>query len=176
MGSEQLTVKDYLKKFVEIGEAAFVKQYNHPFLLHPEQASCDAFATFHTRMADRGGGARIADHFKGIHDYQVLVPTVRPGKSLPKKLMVGRTPDRDIFVDHATVSKRHAYILFDLSSWSYKLGDAGSTNGTSVNGMTVHAESVELRDGNVVSFGKSDFLFFTPQGFADLLKRLQAEK
>ena len=176
MGSGLLSVKDYLEKFLEIGEEGFVKQYNHPFLLHPEKVSSEVLATFHTRMADRRGGARISDHFKGIHDYQVLVPTVKPGKSLPKKLMVGRTPDRDIFVDHATVSKRHAYILFDLSTWSYKLGDAGSTNGTSLNGMTVKTESMELRDGNVVSFGKSDFFFFTPLGFADLLKRLQAEK
>jgi hypothetical protein len=33
-----------------------------------------------------------------------------------------------------------------------------------------------VRDGNVISFGDCDYMFFTPTGFIQLLKRLKKEE
>ena len=42
---------------------------------------------------------------------------------------------------------------------------------------TVEAgDPVYVRDGNVVSFGDCDYMFFTPAGFIQLLKRLKKEE
>jgi hypothetical protein len=37
-------------------------------------------------------------------------------------------------------------------------------------------DPVYVRDGNVVSFGDCDYMFFTPTGFIQLLKRLKKEE
>ena len=80
-------------------------------------------------------------------------------------------------IDHSTVSKRHAFMSYDTEKEAYKMGDAGSTNGTFLNGQSVEAgDPVYVRDGNVVSFGDCDYMFFTPTGFIQLLKRLKKEE
>ena len=53
-------VQHYLENFLEGGEEAFLTRFNHPFLLYPEKHGAGGFATYHTRMADRGAGAKIA--------------------------------------------------------------------------------------------------------------------
>ena len=50
------------------------------------------------------------------------------------------------------------------------MGDAGSTNGTSVNGAVVEGGQVrELENGDRVRFGGMQFTFYTPEGFYELL-------
>jgi hypothetical protein len=170
-------VQHYLETFLEVGEEAFLKEYNHPFLLFPEKHVPGGFATYHTRMADRGAGARIAGSGTEIRKFRVLPPNPEHGKDFPRKLLVGRGTDRDLTIDHSTVSKRHAFISYDEEKQAYKLGDAGSTNGTFVNGHSVESgDPVYIRDGNIVSFGECDYMFFSPQGFSDLLKRLKSEE
>jgi hypothetical protein len=155
---------------MELGADVFLKQYFHPFLLYPDDLGHGGFRTYHTRMADRGHAVSLSGTHKKMLDYIVLVPNTSQPTS---KLLVGRSEERDIYVDHSTVSKRHAFFLFDEENRTYKLGDAGSTNGTFINGQPVAAgQPVFIRDGNVVSFGDRDFLFFSPAGFSKTLARL----
>lgn len=170
-------VQHYLETYLDIGEENFLEKYNHPFLLYPEKHGSSNFSTYHTRMADRGPGARIAGTGKEIKQFRVLPPKGLAQGSFPQKFLVGRSPERELFIDHSTVSKRHAYIAFDEEKQAYKLGDAGSTNGTFLNGQAVEAgDPVFIRDGNVVSFGDCDYMFFSPGGFIQLLKRLKTEE
>lgn len=64
--------------------------------------------------------------------------------------VVGRDPDAEVWLDDATVSRRHARIV--VGDGGALLEDLGSKNGTSV-GQTPLAESVALRDGDAVAFG-----------------------
>jgi pSer/pThr/pTyr-binding forkhead associated (FHA) protein len=69
-------------------------------------------------------------------------------------LAIGRHPDNQIVVVHPTVSRRHACIARkgeDLVLW-----DAGSTNGTLVNGAKV--TSAMLKDGDFVGIGETHTL------------------
>lgn len=63
---------------------------------------------------------------------------------------VGRHPDSDIFLDDITVSRRHAEVRREGSSFS--VHDVGSLNGTYVNGRRVEDQVVTT--GDEVQIGK----------------------
>ena len=64
-------------------------------------------------------------------------------------ISVGRSPENAIQVDDPSVSGRHAEFI--LSGENYELHDAGSTNGTRVNGAPITQKM--LQPGDRVRFG-----------------------
>ncbi len=68
---------------------------------------------------------------------------------------VGRHPTNDIFLDDVTVSRKHAD--FVRGATSFVVRDAGSLNGTYVNGDRV--ESRDLSAGDEVQVGKYRLTF-----------------
>ena len=72
---------------------------------------------------------------------------------------VGRHPDSDIFLDDITVSRRHAEFRRDASR--YWLHDAGSLNGSYVNGK--RAEEQQLENGDEIQIGKFKLVAFVPE-------------
>lgn len=68
----------------------------------------------------------------------------------------GRHPDADIFLDDVTVSRRH--VNFNKIDGGFEAIDAGSLNGTYVNGDRVDA--VRLRTGNEVQIGKFRLTYY----------------
>jgi pSer/pThr/pTyr-binding forkhead associated (FHA) protein len=71
--------------------------------------------------------------------------------------VAGRATDADIFLDDVTVSRRHARIRVDGDV--YVITDAGSLNGTYVNGERV-AET-KLHGGDEIQVGKFHLIFLT---------------
>jgi ABC-type multidrug transport system ATPase subunit len=67
-------------------------------------------------------------------------------------LLVGRTPDNDLSIDHPLISKHHA--RFERSGSRWTVTDLGSTNGTYLNGRRVTA-AMPLTIGDVVDLGGS---------------------
>ncbi|MDJ0318198.1 MULTISPECIES: FHA domain-containing protein [Arthrobacter] len=73
-----------------------------------------------------------------------------------KVTTAGRHPDADIFLDDVTVSRRHVnFLKYD---GGFEVIDAGSLNGTYVNGDRVDA--VRLRSGNEVQIGKFRLTYY----------------
>jgi len=78
-------------------------------------------------------------------------------------LQIGRANTNDICLDDRTVSSRHARISVGNSPFLYAKGvevtveDAGSTNGTLVNGRKV--EQAQLKHGDSVKIGQHEFEF-----------------
>lgn len=68
---------------------------------------------------------------------------------------IGRHPGSDVFLDDITVSRRHAEILRDGSSYSIK--DVGSLNGIYHNKSRV--DVAHLVHGDEIQVGKFRFLF-----------------
>jgi pSer/pThr/pTyr-binding forkhead associated (FHA) protein len=69
---------------------------------------------------------------------------------------VGRHPEAEIFLDDVTVSRRHA--CFERLADGFHVVDAGSLNGTYVNGDRV--DDVLLRTGAEVRIGKFVLTFY----------------
>jgi diguanylate cyclase (GGDEF)-like protein len=70
--------------------------------------------------------------------------------------VVGRSPECEIQIDHAGISRRHARILQE-SETEYVLQDLGSRNGTTVRGRPV--TRCRLEDGDRIGFGPMFFRF-----------------
>ena len=65
--------------------------------------------------------------------------------------VIGRDPQANVWLDYATVSRRHARI--HVADEGVFLEDLGSKNGTAVAGNRV-VERVALRNGDLVTFGR----------------------
>ena len=77
----------------------------------------------------------------------------RVGQSFPltgERLVIGRSPDAEIFLDDVTVSRNHA-LLVRRRDGLY-IDDLGSLNGTYVNRRRI--ESHRLADGDEIQVGK----------------------
>jgi pSer/pThr/pTyr-binding forkhead associated (FHA) protein len=71
------------------------------------------------------------------------------------RMMIGRSPECDIFLDDVTVSRRHALVI--RSGHGSTIEDLGSLNGTYVNRRRV--EKAQLEDGDEVQIGKYRLTF-----------------
>jgi len=75
-------------------------------------------------------------------------------------ISIGRHPESDIFLDDITVSRRHAEIRREGTT--YTLLDTGSLNGTYLNRERIEASP--LGDGDEIQIGKFRLLFFSGTG------------
>jgi hypothetical protein len=73
------------------------------------------------------------------------------------RLVIGRDPESDIFLNDMTVSRAHAVVEYD--GHVVRVSDAGSLNGTYVNGVV--AEQASLSDGDVLQIGTFQMLFLS---------------
>ena len=71
--------------------------------------------------------------------------------------MLGRSRDVDVQIEDPNVSRRHAEIVQEGST--YWLVDLGSTNGTEVDGRRV--QRVRLADGSRFTIGETTVTFST---------------
>jgi pSer/pThr/pTyr-binding forkhead associated (FHA) protein len=76
------------------------------------------------------------------------------------KLVIGRDPASDIFLNDMTVSRAHATI--ERSEGAITVRDSGSLNGTYVNGEVVDA--ARLGNGDVLQIGTFQMLFLSGAG------------
>ena len=74
------------------------------------------------------------------------------------EIIIGRTPDNDVAIDHRSISRRHAKIKRD--SGHYTIEDTGSSNGIKVNGEDY--KQTILRRGDVIDFGHVKVRFVAP--------------
>lgn len=89
----------------------------------------------------------------------VMSPGAIRGRTLvigAGRSVVGRTPSSDLQIDHPDVSRAHAAI--EQGPEGVIIEDLGSTNGTTVNGITVDRPR-RLRHGDVVGFGPVSAVF-----------------
>ncbi len=71
------------------------------------------------------------------------------------RLTIGRDPGSDIFLNDVTVSREHAVVT--SGGGEIAVADAGSLNGTYVNGVCV--ETCRLTSGDVVQIGRFQMVF-----------------
>ncbi len=86
-------------------------------------------------------------------------------------ISVGRAPDADISLNDGTLSGHHL-TLARLSDGRWTIEDLGSTNGTTVEGLTLKVgDRMPLRNGSVIKAGQVTLSFQTAEG---MWKRLSS--
>ena len=103
-------------------------------LVGEEGGGFDELRVEGTALVVRAGGGRQGETFALDGD----------------RIEIGRSPQADVFLDDVTVSRSHAILVRDGSS--YSIEDTGSLNGTYVNRRRV--EKATLEDGDEVQIGK----------------------
>ena len=77
----------------------------------------------------------------------------RTGQSFPlqgERMVIGRSPEAEVFLDDVTVSRDHAVLVRRSGAWF--LDDSGSLNGSYVNRRRI--ESHKLEEGDELQIGK----------------------
>ena len=110
---------------------------------------------------DTGGMAPVADGAA----FAVLVVQRGPGEGtayplVPPVVHIGRASDQEVFLDDITVSRRHAELRLEGTTWT--LVDLGSLNGTYVNKQAV--QESQLVSGDEIQIGKYRFRFMAGAG------------
>lgn len=76
------------------------------------------------------------------------------------QMIIGRTDENDIVVNHRSISRNHAKLVRDPETGRYTISDLQSSNGVRVNGQDYG--KVELRRGDVVDLGHVRLRFVEP--------------
>jgi hypothetical protein len=163
---------DYIKLSWQLGRITFCEKVAVPVLIsstieeHPtfqEEPTDSKFEMVPELLAMAEADIDLAPHMPVIE---------LRGLSEAKEVMVGRDEGNDIVIHDETVSANHA--VFDIKTpGQTHLRDLGSRNGTMVNLEKLESGvAVQLQDGNELSFGNVPYLFFTPGGLYDILKKV----
>ncbi|MFT3694789.1 MAG: FHA domain-containing protein [Kofleriaceae bacterium] len=76
------------------------------------------------------------------------------------QMIVGRTDENDLVINHRSISRNHAKITRDPETQRYTISDLQSSNGVRVNGQDYG--KVELRRGDVIDLGHVRLRFVEP--------------
>ncbi|XP_002967725.2 protein phosphatase Slingshot homolog [Selaginella moellendorffii] len=104
------------------------------------------------REVERKRSGRPAKEFVvEVHKSGQIVDTINPCEK--EELIFGRQTTCDVVLDHASISRQHAKLLW--SGESLHLVDMDSVHGTFVNKKRVGKSRQELQDGDFMAFGAS---------------------
>ncbi|QSQ28087.1 FHA domain-containing protein [Pyxidicoccus parkwayensis] len=103
-----------------------------------------------------------------------LIYEVRPGLRVPAsddaRVTVGRDAGCDIFLPHPTASRLHAFFRQDPPSGAWTITDAGSQNGTYLDGaLILPGRSSPLPGRASLRFGRAELLFLQPAALEEYL-------
>jgi ABC transport system ATP-binding/permease protein len=77
-----------------------------------------------------------------------------------QQVVIGRTDDNDVVVNHRSISRNHAKIVREADTGRYTISDLQSSNGVRVNGEEYG--KVELRRGDIIDLGHVRLRFIEP--------------
>jgi hypothetical protein len=98
-----------------------------------------------------------------------VFPLEKGKYSSPGPITVGRTPDNDVTIPESSISARHCIIR--ILGAQITISDAGSTNGTLVNGVKLPARKAQtVGEGDVITLGRFTLGVHTPRGFIKHLR------
>jgi hypothetical protein len=106
----------------------------------------------------------------------VVYPLRRNNRSASHLITLGRAPDNDVVVPDVSISRFHAFVKQGASG-RWLMQDAGSTNGTTVNGSSVprqgHGPATELSPGDDVRLGQVELTFLDSEALLSFAVRLE---
>jgi hypothetical protein len=161
------TIESLLPRLRALTRTQFERENAMPFLLlraaegwlksgkpgfHTETIPAEALTSWVKQLDDLKRESRcVLDEAHELHVFRVQK---RPGNPYPEQFSIGRTSMCDIVIPDGRVSKVHARILLDRNSERYCVTDAGSHNGTKLNGKIVpKGKPVAIEFGDTLLIG-----------------------
>jgi len=161
-------VRDLLEDTLSLAPDAFEKRHGSAFLLMSAAELKNAIGPRPTQV--RGLPDSPSD--RTAHLRLMIYPVVRTERSIFPFVTVGRTQNNDIVFPEVTISRFHAFFKSD-DDGDFLLQDAGSTNGTAVNGQPVAVQRegppTLLKSGDSLRFGAVEVTFLTAQALREFI-------
>jgi hypothetical protein len=160
-------LSDYADELAKLGDAVFAQNHPHSVLVVTGVvgALAEQVPLNRTLVTEPAG--------LSVQSVVGLIGRVFPlekGKySSPGPISVGRTPDNDVTIPESSISARHCFLR--VLGAEISLTDAGSTNGTHVNGVKLPPKKAQkVVEGDVITMGRFHLGFHTPRGFIKTLR------
>lgn len=181
LSAAQKNVAYYLDTFVDVPLTEFEKAHSHGFLVERSHRFADksVASQFFTQVLDDEFVLKQLEKEAVQTDIlEARVIEIRKKKSATDSdaLSLGRSPLGDIVVSNKLVSRTHAHLELSLSDEACYLVDAGSANGTFLNGekITPH-KKYQLTSTDEISFGPEiKFFYFSAEAFHSFLSKLRS--
>lgn len=154
------TVDDFLADRKRMDQEAFLEKYPFPVLVEspdsPDGTADDddeITTSFSTMVVTPDMMRKAAGD---VAPGQPVYRLVKQGSNaFSNMITVGRTGNNDIVIDSQGISKFHAHFSFNRDTGTSMVTDAGSTNGTYVNGIRLKPKTpTQLDDADEISFAK----------------------
>jgi pSer/pThr/pTyr-binding forkhead associated (FHA) protein len=143
-------------ELAELGRDGFAKRFGRYFLVLTSAEQQDQFASFVNTATRDANEISSGKRLQGVD--------VRPIQNARGGAVTVGREGADIVIRHPKVSKHHA--TFSLSGGLLSLADAGSKNGTWLNGSALDSKGRPVDVGDTVNFGSVNA---TVWGLDDLL-------
>jgi hypothetical protein len=92
----------------------------------------------------------------------------KPSAPFPDMITVGRTPNNDVVLKDATVSRLHVFFRHRGSTW--QIADGGSKNGTFLDGKPLAPRrELGVGSGQLVKIGDIELTFYTAEELFKML-------
>jgi hypothetical protein len=172
-------IAEYVDEFLMAGPSRFAATYSDPMIVLRDlgyEAEDDG-TDFHTKYMSRSeavGSTRESgpDLTSSLGIGACIRIAKREGAAFQDRIGVGRARNADVSIPLGLISKYHAFFTTSADGKSFEITDAGSKNGTFLDGERLpEKQAVPISSGQEVSFGPYRFGFFTPEGFADMIRR-----
>ena len=159
-------VEAFIQDAKTLDPAAFAERHGRAFLLLTAQLKkADTYSTALTLEGEDTGSG----HTGGL---TTLVFQVRSPVHIAS---LGRAPNNDVVIPDSSISRTHA-VIKTRDDGTFLMLDAGSSNGTLVNGKNVlvrgHGAPTELKAGDSVRLGAIDFTFVDSDRLQDYAAKM----
>lgn len=140
---------DYLALARTVDREGFEERFPHPFLVVTREHSADATREFRTR--DISALELNSDRPPSLE----VFPVNRPSSPANHMVTLGRANNMDIVLPNPSVSKLHAYFQRDIEGSRWTVADAGSRNGSTLNGSVLAPKaSHPVNTGDILVFAQ----------------------
>lgn len=105
----------------------------------------------------------------------LVFPVRRTGRSTGHLVTIGRASNNDVAIPDLSISRFHAFVKAGDGHW--QLQDAGSTNGTTLNGRPVprqgHGPAMDVKPGDNVRLGQVELTFLGVQELRSFVLKIE---
>ena len=162
-------VSEYAAELRKLGGTDFAVRYPSPVLVVKGVSG-------NLKESGGHGGTMITDTLDDMRQAAMLIGRVfllRKGRAAaPGPITLGRTAVNDLAIPEYSISQRHC--LIRMEGGAVSLTDAGSTNGTYVNGQRLAPQrAMPLTEGLEITLGRFVFTFHTAAGFRKMLETVR---
>jgi hypothetical protein len=172
---------EYVDRLLSEGGEAFREGHRCPVLVSVATQGEDEQSDFHTAIIRPNvlsaiRAAAVSDRSRPSIPTGALAAEVHEIKKKGDRpfhgqIGVGRARNVDVCLPLARLSKYHGYFS-ELEGGGYAFTDAGSTNGTLVNGVRLERKVTSpLQDGVEMTLGPYRFVFYGPDAFCEMVVR-----